>query len=170
MTVDVSVTQLDPESEHIREVCARFGAAMFHIQGLERQLAILLATAYGPGLPEITRKEFDNLLESLFQKTLGSLISRLRQVTDLTDEIEMDLERALSKRNWLAHDYFWDRAVEFMTEKGRTSMIDELEKLGAEFRRLDHQFTQITRVSAQKYGITEEVIEKELQRLLQTSS
>ena len=33
------------------------------------------------------------------------------------------------KRNWLAHNYFWDRGVAFLSESGRVSMIEELQEI-----------------------------------------
>ena len=46
---------LDHKSEHIREVSAWFGLAMFKAQCLERQIALMLATKYGPSPTRISK-------------------------------------------------------------------------------------------------------------------
>ncbi len=103
----------DHESEHIREVYARFGLAMYRAQCLERELALILATRYGPDPTRISEREFDAILEDLFSKTLGHLVGEIEKVAALSEEEKEQLQTALSKRNWLAHGYFWDRAVDF---------------------------------------------------------
>ena len=157
----------DPESAHIKEVYAHFGLAMFHSQCLERQIAILLATTHGPGLLNVTRNQFDSLLESLFHKTLGSLISDIRSVMDLSDGMATKLSDALRKRNWLTHGYFWERATAFTTTAGRASMIEELLTIGDSFHRIDQRLTRMTYEWAEANGVTREMIQQELDRLLQ---
>ena len=90
---------MEPDSEQIKEVFAHFGLAVFQAQGLERQLAITLATKYGPGPTRISRKEFDNILEGLFSRTLGQLVNEMRTLANLSDDEVIQLQEALSKRN-----------------------------------------------------------------------
>ncbi len=118
----------DLVEEQVKEVYARYGLAMYQAQCVERSLAILLATEYGPGIQKITRTEYDKLLESLFKKTLGALLTELRKSGVVSLNFESDLSNALKQRNWLAHNYFWERAGHFMTIKGRSMMIEELTK------------------------------------------
>ena len=114
---------IDHESEQVKEVFARFGLAMFQAQCLERQLAIILATKYGPGPTRISRRDFDSNFEDLFSRTLGQLASEVGKLAGLSEDEKERLQKALIKRNWLAHNYFWERAVEFASESGRASMI-----------------------------------------------
>ena len=107
---------IDPKSAQIREVFARFGLAMFEAQCLERQLALILAMKYRPGPTEISRPEFDNILEGLFARTLGQLVREIGTLAELSDDDEKRLQEALIKRNWLAHHYFWERATEFLSQ------------------------------------------------------
>ena len=64
--------KLDPESEQIKEVYARYGLAMYQAQCLERQVAILLSLLHADPT-KTTRLEFNHLLDSLFEQTLGAL-------------------------------------------------------------------------------------------------
>ena len=120
---------LDHKSGHIREVYAWFGLAMFTAQCLERELALILATKYGPDPTRISEREFDAILEDLFSKTLGHLVGEIGKVAALSEEEKEQLQTTLSKRNWLAHNYFWDRAVDVLSESGRVSMIEELQAM-----------------------------------------
>ena len=106
---------IDPDSEQIREVYARFGVAIYYAQCLERQLAIILATKYGPGPTRISQSDFDRIIDDLFSKTLGQLVSEIRRAAELSDDEGERLKKALEKRNWLAHRYFWDRAADLVT-------------------------------------------------------
>lgn len=63
---------MDPEAEQCKKVFALYGLAMYQAQCLERQIAISLASTFGP--EGITRKQYDSLLESNFEKTMGRLI------------------------------------------------------------------------------------------------
>ena len=157
---------IDPESEQIREVYARFGLAMYRAQCLERQLAIILATKYGPGPTRISCTELDNIFEGLFSRTLGQLVREVVTLAGLGKDEEERLENALEKRNWLAHRYFWERAVEFLSESGRTSMINELQDATYLFDTLDEFFTNKTMEWGDSFGITQQLVEKELERLI----
>ena len=77
---------IDPESEHIKEVYAYFGLAMYHAQCLEKQLVMILATKYEPGPTRITRTEFDSIFEELDSRTLGQLVSEIKNLKALSNE------------------------------------------------------------------------------------
>ncbi len=159
----------DPESEQIKEVYAWYGLAMFHAQCLEKQLAMVLASKYGPGPTGITRGQFEDLLDSRFSRTLGRLVKETRKLADLSEGEAGQMQAALKKRNWLAHHYFWDRAVDFMSEAGRVSMIEELQEAAHAFHVLDELFTEKTDEWAEAHGVSQEVVNQYLQRLLDHS-
>lgn len=161
-----SVDILDPESHQIREVYARFGLAMYQAQCLERTLAILMATVYGPGPQKSRRTQYDALLESNFRKTLGSFINQLRKRVSIAVDLELRLSEALEKRNWLAHNYFWERAPRFMKEEGRESMIKELQEIADYFAEIDSKLTMIVTEWGEKHGITEEVIQQQMETFM----
>ena len=157
---------LDPESEQIRDVYAHFGLAMYQAQCLERQLAIILATRYGPGPTKLSRTELDEKFDDLFSKTLGQLVNEVGRLAKLTKDEEKRLQEALSKRNWLTHRYFWERAIEFLSESGRASMIRELKATTHSFNTLDELFTNKTIEWARTVGITQQTLDKELERIV----
>ena len=163
----MTVEHIDPESAQIREVYAYFGLAMYQAQCLERQLAMILATKYGPGPTRITSREFDALLERLFRRTLGHLVNEIGALVEVSEDEKEQLRDALSKRNWLAHHYFWNRAEEFLSESGRASMIIELQEVAETFQALDQILTNRTVEWAETFGITQQSIDEHMERLLQ---
>jgi hypothetical protein len=53
------------------------------------------------------------------------------------------LQRANDQRNDLAHQYFWDRAIQFASSDGQAEMIAELKQMEAEFTSLDDDLGEI---------------------------
>ena len=142
---------------------------MYQVQCLERQLAIMLATKYRPGPVRLSRKEFDNILEALFSATLGQLVGKIKNITALSEDEEERLVEALERRNWLAHRYFWERSVEFLSESGRASMVKELQVAADSFGALDRVFTDRTIEYAETLGVTQESIDKAREGLVRES-
>ena len=157
---------IDTESEQNENVFAHFGLAMFQAQCLERQLAIILATKYEPGPTNISRTELDDIFDDLFSRTLGQLVEEIGRLAELTEDEEERLQEALSKRNWLAHRYFWERAIEILSEPGRASMITELQEAAYFFQTLDELFANKTIEWAETVGISQQTLDKELERLV----
>ena len=157
---------MDSDSEQIKDVFAHFGLAIFQAQALERQLAITLATKYGPGPTRISREEFDSILEGLFSRTLGRLVNEMRKLANLSDDEVDQLQEALKKRNWLAHSYFWERAVDFLSESGRNVMIGELQEAACSFETLDELFKTRTLEWGESVGLTQQDLGREMERLL----
>ena len=160
---------IDPRSEQlseeIKEVYAWFGLAMYRAQCLEEQLVIILATKYGPDPTTLSVAEYDNIFERLSSRTLGKLVREIGTVAQLGKDEDEQLRRALSKRNWLTHHYFRERSIEFLTESGRVEMIEELQEATDSFQALDEIFTRRTMESLGAFGITQQKVDEELERL-----
>jgi hypothetical protein len=158
---------MDPEAEQIREVFALYGRAMYFSQCLEKQLAISLASLFGP--MNLTRADYDRLLSGNLFKTMGQHIHKMRAERgpeDQTDELIHALEQAKQARNLLAHNYFWQRALQFSTSPGRESMRDELIKLAQLFEYTDSLLTELTMSWANLHGVTADDVEQVLQSLM----
>jgi len=164
---------LDPESEHVREVYANYGLAMYWAQCLEQSIfQHLLFFDHFPkavakySTPEAWAEEFDRFESRELGQTMGKLVGRLREVDQPTDTVEKSLAKILKSRNWLAHGYFADRAVGFNTREGRDLMIDELVLLQGEFRVCCDELDAVSLPAAQKLGLTEEQLEQMKTELL----
>lgn len=163
------MSDLDPESEQIREVYAHYGLAMYWAQCFEQSIfQHLLFFDHFPKArqtyttPENWAEDFDRYEAQELGQTMGKLIRRLREVGQPTDSIESALAKVLKSRNWLAHGYFADRAVEFTDPDGRESMIQELDKLRDSFRACTDELDAISMPAARKFGLTDDVLAKVL--------
>ena len=158
---------------HIKEVYARFGLALYHAQVLEHGLVnALVILDLIPSQRTLARSQHewgasvDTFMDRHFETTMGRMMGRLRSVFDVPDDFESLLRDALRKRNWLAHDFFRERADELLTSAGRDQMLDEVDQCSACFQAADKQLGEIIRPLRQKAGITDEMLEKEYRLML----
>lgn len=156
---------LSPESEQIREAFARYGRAMFFAQCVEKQVAILLASTFQPDFMASTPDERDAYFDVEFRKTLGKLILLLGSTVPVPSALEGRLRRAVLLRNWLAHEYFWDRSLEGMSIGGRAGMIDELGEAADFLRSVDEELTGVLIAWLARQGVPAELIEAEVATL-----
>ncbi len=135
---------MDAESE-IEAVFTAFGVAAYAAQALERQLALTLASTWGPGSEQLTRSGYDALLKAYLRKTAGQLARQASGKLGDLATLRAEIDAAVLRRNFLMHDYFWERAVQFMRPEGRQHMLHELEEARLIFEALDAQLTALTR-------------------------
>jgi hypothetical protein len=152
--------------EEYKEVYATFGLAVYLAQCFERQLAITLSTVGGSNPHTTLRSQYDDLLSKNFRKTMGQLLQKLKEGVLIPDDLKADIEEALKRRNFLMHNYFWERAVQFASSKGRQAMIHELKDACMLFQKVDSFFEVTTKEWGKKYGITEADHARELENLL----
>lgn len=163
---------IDSESEQVRDVYAYFGLALYWAQCLEQSIfQHLLFVEHFPKATatyksaEQWAEDFDEYEERELSQTMGKLIRRLGEAGQPTEEIKRLLGHALVKRNWLAHGYFPDRAIQFTLSSGRESMIAELEAIRDLFRECANKLDDLTLPIAEKAGLTKDrltVVEAEM--------
>lgn len=163
----VAGKELDFESQQIRETFACFGLASYQAQCMEKQIVILISIMYNPEFAKSTPLQRDEFFGRDFKKTLGRLISDLKTAGNIESNLEERLDDMVKKRNWLVHDYYWERAGEFNSIKGRDAMIDELIRLASEFEKLDADLTDIMDRWVQAAGaVTDDEVKARLQDLI----
>jgi len=150
----------DPD-EHTKEVYAHFGLAIYLAQVLEHGLVIALVYAdlMPKRKPHHTTADFDLFMDKHFETTMGRLINTVRKQVSVPPELEALLLGARTKRNWLAHHYFRERAEDFMNEPGREKMIAELKEAHILFERADELLGEVVRPLRHKFGYTDEKLE-----------
>ena len=152
-------------SEQIKEVYANFGLAIYKAQCLEHGLVNALVfldlipnrQQFSKATPEWTEL-VDSFMDSKFEFTLGKMIRALKQTTVVPVDLEDLLSTALSKRNWLAHSYFRERAETFLTESGRMSMLAELEEAQVIFSQADTALDTAVKPARLRAGLTDDVL------------
>ena len=118
--------ELYDENEHCKTVFARAGSALYHAQVLESSIEGLLVATGAVSGNIVSLAAYDEFEKKLRGYTLGRLLREFHRDATLNAKAEEIIDRALDRRNFLAHHFFKERAVEIMGREGRESMIDEL--------------------------------------------
>lgn len=166
---------MDQEEEHVKIVYAHFGLAVYLGQVLEHGVInALLVVDLAPRARQIATKEtwgdlVDAFFADRFKETLGRLIRRLNQFSEVSPALESTLKEALNERNRLVHHFFRDHAENFMSEAGRNSMITELERSRELFHKADTGLEEVVRPIRIKYGYTDERLDEAYQKMLQSA-
>jgi len=142
---------LDEASSHIKSVYAHYGLAMYLAQCVEHGIvnALILAkllpdeiararSASSVSVPGFDER-FDIFMDEHFELTMGALISRLRRTSALSSDFDIELANTRKLRNFLAHNFFRERAEEFISKAGRTAMLAELETAQKLFERVNNE-------------------------------
>ncbi|MCH7377673.1 hypothetical protein MM182_20265 [Aeromonas sp. MR19] len=164
---------MDKQSEHCREVYAYFGLTIYSAQCLEQAMIhlIVFLDHFPKAVPNFSTTEkweedFDKFFDGESQRTMGQLLGRLQKIGIPCEELKIKLREALKKRNWLAHSYFFERAMDFMNEAGRNKIISELEQAAEYFKSIDEEVSSIFYKIADTYGLTEKVFKKIMNEML----
>lgn len=168
-TSDHTETSYD-EGEHVKEVFAYFGRAIYAASCVETGIThALLYLDYLASVEEDFRRtkglgfdqkkyqsDFDAFMERHFALTLGNLIKRLNDLASMDSELKDRILAAKRRRDFLVHHFWRERAVEFATRNGRSMMIDELDKDGVTFEMLNDDIVEATKPAREAIGITDE--------------
>lgn len=156
---------MENQSELIKEVFAQFGAAYFESEVLHRGLCNVHALASFDKPESVTRPRIDEKLSHSYSLTLGQVINEAKRL--FPDDIQLLLDLALRKRNYLAHKFWFEQNHLMFNETGLVQLQQELIEFADFFDRLDKKITEFFRPIREKFGISDEIIQKANQRLLQ---
>jgi hypothetical protein len=164
---------MDDESEHTKEVYARFGLAVYFAQVLEHGLVnALVILDLIPSRRHLARSRdewgitVDAFMDRHFETTMGRLLNAFREVTAVPADVDGLLQDALERRNWLAHDFFRERAVEFLSCTGREQMLQEVDECRTRFEAADKRLEAIVGPLRREASITDAILEAEYQFLM----
>lgn len=159
--------ELDENAQQRRETFARYGIAMYHAQCVEKSLAILVSSVFNKDFLPSNPDCREEIRDEVFSKTIGKLLTRMRKQIVVPANLDRKLDDAWQKRNWLAHEYFWARAGEIMTTRGRDKMIEELTGLSDFFSKVDAHLVSICKKWSKRVGVPQAVIDENFKRLIQ---
>jgi hypothetical protein len=158
----------DAEGKHIRDVYAHFGVAAYHAQCFEKSLAVFLLLHGKASGATLTLQQFDADEERLWKQTMGPLIKefrKLHKVGEGPEGAEDILENARKRRNFLMHNFFWEKESDFLSEGGRTRMINELSVFSNDMEKADSLVTAIYTGLAQELGMTDDMLAGQMAKL-----
>jgi hypothetical protein len=170
------------EDEHVKEVFAYFGRAYYMANVFERGLA--LAVVQLDFLPEVMeslkrqgrkgfdgaqyKAEFDAFMNRQHAQTLGNLSKRVQELADMDVSLKDLIAEAKGRRNFVAHHFFYERAHEFASRRGRDKMIVELENARDLFEAANHALTKFIEPHINRLGLSNEIIEAYAAKYLQS--
>lgn len=153
------------ESEElVKEVYARFGLAYYYGECLHKQLCNIYTLGGYQSLKSMTKPRVDEKLKYAYSLTLGNLKNEVLNL--IPDIFHESLEMAVQKRNFLAHDFWFERAHLFLTEEGKIEMINELDEHANCYHKLDIHLTNEFKNKFADLGLNESLLEESLQSIL----
>jgi hypothetical protein len=160
---------LKPEDDHVREVYAHFGLAVYAAQVLEHDLVNLAIVAAAREGHITSHQHAGALWDELFGLTMGKQIRRALDVAQVPESLVTRLADALRLRNHLAHDFFRERAELMVTTEGRNEMLEELERARDELGRIDNDLGEVTMRYLETVGVPRDAIAAEFKRMKQAA-
>jgi len=154
----------EPTDDQVREMYARFGLAYYHSEVLHRGLCIILAMSDLPRRDLITRPRVEERLAHAFSLTLGDVITEL--AGKIPGEYSIGLDEACEKRNFLAHNFWFDRAHLMFRADHIRQLVDELDGYTDIFSRLDEQTSRWLHNRQHELGLTDAILQESLSRIL----
>lgn len=154
----------EPDDDVIREVYARFGLAYYESECLHRSLCIAFAWSGLPPRDLTTQPRVEERLAQAFSLTLGDVAGRLQDV--LPAELLTDLQSAVDKRNFLAHQFWFERAHLMFSEESVQRLIVELQEYCDEFDGLDKQIGVWLTRKRRELGFSDEMLQASLEEVL----
>ncbi len=150
---------LDDEAFQIKEVFTHFGLASYRGQVLERGMAIVLTVARTQSEAG-TQDDFDEFMVEHLAVTMGRLITLLRPHLVGDEALFVDLAQVLSTRNLLAHRFFREHELDFVSFTGREQMLTELMQAADEFERMDGRLRPVISRFLSARGLPDEELNR----------
>jgi hypothetical protein len=66
------------------------------------------------------------IVENVNRRTFGNLLKQIRKIGGVSEAIQLMVDEALEKRNYLVHNFFRSHNLQINSEEGRKEMIAEL--------------------------------------------
>jgi hypothetical protein len=127
-------------------------------------LAIILQVS---GKTEITRKDIDSLFDKFEKQPMGHLLNEARKVGPIPTDLDTSLSSALDRRNYLTHRFFFEHSEDFISENGRSTMIQELQSITAQFQSADIELDGVVLPMFSQLGISEEKIQSAYRQMME---
>lgn len=156
----------DYDDVQVREVYSRYGLAMFMAQVLEHGMVnALIVLRLLPTLREHAHRSswdeaFGRFYDAELAKTFGNMVRALEQTDAFSPDLLGRLRSAKVQRDHLAHRFFREHDLDFMTRPGREKMIVECDKLIELFKGIDREVEAIVSPQRSRFGITPEWIDE----------
>ena len=144
----------------IRELFAYYGRAVYQAQAIEK--GILSLVLFKKLDNSITKTRYDELLYEKSKLTFGQLKRELILLKLFNTEELNEIHAFHKKRDYLIHNYWWDRAVEFSIGNSHETLFSELQSYTDFFDKLNYKVDKISFRFFQKHNLNFDHIKDEL--------
>lgn len=111
----------------ISEMFAHYGYTVWLAQKFEKGLASFLQGEFSyENKGKLPCEKYQQDIAKLYKRSLGELLRKIEKKAVTDTEIEELLQKALKRRNYLVHDYFYHNESKATVADGRISIIQEL--------------------------------------------
>lgn len=142
---------MDENDFIVKEIFACYGRAMYQAQTIEKGiLCTILMLQHKNG---ITQSRYDELLFEKSQLTFGQLKRELVELNYFSAREFEEINKFHEIRDLLAHNYWWDRAIEFHDPIQQPNLIKELDFYISFFDELDEFITSISVSFLEKHNV-----------------
>ncbi len=159
--------KVEAADEEVREIYARYGLAMYFAQAVEQAIVNVMIALRLPESSKLMVRDIDELMDKASTMTFGRLLGELRRRTKSAELAQQDLDKARGTRNWLAHRYFRERSVEFMSPAGRVVMLGELDDAVNLFQQVNDMLSRLSAEVRAANGVGDDAVRREYEQLLQ---
>jgi hypothetical protein len=152
----------ESESSEVKEVFAFFGLATYAAQVAEAELINLCVALEASRKRRMTRAKMEDLFRSFEERTFGTLLRTIRNDNRVSLGLRRKYESAAVHRNALAHTFFRDHSEDFLSEAGRTAMVEELRHMTFDFRDVDAVSEALSHSLYRQLGVSEAFVKSAL--------
>jgi hypothetical protein len=153
-----------PTDDLAKDVFAHFGAAYYHAEVLHRGLCNLYVWTKISAIGPMNRYRIEEHLAKAFSTTLGQLVGEIK-ICFSEDEFEA-LDVAVSKRNFLAHHFWFERVHLMSSADGCRALIAELNAAEKLFKETDNLVDMVAAPYLAKTGLSPDVLAEALAEAL----
>ena len=156
MNLKLTDASIPPNGDLVKEVYAHFGLCIFLSHVFETGMINILTALETASSKKPTRGVFDNLYAKHEKLTFGKLMKALKGHGLIPNDLMREMHQLKTVRNHLAHRFFRDHHLDFMSQGGCHYMIEILEAHQENFDAVDERVAQIQIQVLAKIGIDPE--------------
>ncbi|MDD5068967.1 MAG: hypothetical protein PHN89_05240 [Candidatus Pacebacteria bacterium] len=127
----------DLQNDLTKELFTCFGLAYYHSECLYRELCHTHALATFSDPKNVTRPRIEEKLAYAYSLTMGQLIEEMKNL--VPKELSDKLDIGLTKRNFLAHSFWFEKNHLMFSIAGLNQLIGELKECSSFFNDLDEK-------------------------------
>jgi len=148
----------EPDGDLVKEVYAHFGLCMYFAQVFETGLINILTALETAASPQPIRQTFDDFYTKHETLTFGNLMKGLGKHSFLPADLETEVRSLKSERDHLAHRFFRDHDIDFMSVGGCNVMIESLTGRVERFRAVDSRVSELEDLAMTKIGFNADTL------------